>query len=81
MSAVHEVVGRGDAPRHRCVLPDHPADARHSPYHERFEPRVDAETQRPVMHKDRGLRQCSGMSPERRWASGVMCEILESPGH
>ena len=33
-------------------------------HHERFEPRVDAETQRPVMHKDRGLRQCSGMSPE-----------------
>jgi hypothetical protein len=58
MSAVHEVVDRGDAPRHRCVLPDHPADARHSPYHERFEPRVDAETQRPVMHKDRGLGQC-----------------------
>jgi hypothetical protein len=45
MSAVHEVVDRGDAPRHRCVLPDHPADTRHSPYHERFEPRVDAETQ------------------------------------
>ncbi len=46
------------------MLPDHPADARHSPYHERFEPRVDAETQRPVMHC--GLRQWSAMSPELR---------------
>jgi len=26
-----------------------------TPYHERVEPRVDPETQRPVMHKDRGL--------------------------
>jgi hypothetical protein len=67
MSAVHEVVDRGDAPRHRCVLPDHPADARHSPYHERFEPRVDAETQRPVMRKDRGLAPVFGNVP-RDWS-------------